>query len=51
MMAKIDLHNYEAWFLDYSENSLSESQKNELIQFLRFHSTFGKSICQFGRRS
>jgi hypothetical protein len=34
-MEKIDLHNYEAWFLDFSENNLSESQINELTVFLK----------------
>jgi hypothetical protein len=36
-MEKIDLHNYEAWFLDFSENNLSESQINELTVFLKQH--------------
>jgi len=46
-MAKIDLHNYEAWFLDYSENSLSESQKNELIQFLEKHPELKPELEEF----
>lgn len=33
-MEKIDLHNYEAWFLDYSEGKLSEIQISEVNQFL-----------------
>ena len=47
MMAKIDLHNYEAWVLDYSENSLSESQKNELIQFLEKHPELKPELEEF----
>lgn len=33
-MEKIDLYNYEAWFLDYSEGNLSENQMEELAVFL-----------------
>ncbi len=33
-METINKHNYEAYFLDYSEGNLSESVKRELIRFL-----------------
>jgi len=31
---KIDLHNYEAFFLDYKEGNLSAAQEKELLSFL-----------------
>ena len=33
-MEKINKHNYEAWFLDYSEGNLSENEIIELNRFL-----------------
>lgn len=34
-MEKINLHNYEAFFLDYSEGSLTKIQVEELMDFLK----------------
>ncbi len=34
---KIDLHNYEAFFLDYKEGNLSAAQEKELFVFLEIH--------------
>ena len=36
-MEKIDLNNYEAWFLDYSEGNLSDGEHAELQMFLEKH--------------
>lgn len=36
-MSKINLHNYEAWLLDYQEENLSEEQVNMLLAFLAAH--------------
>jgi len=36
-MSTINIHNYESYFLDYSENALSEAEKAELISFLNAH--------------
>lgn len=36
-MEKIDLTNYEAFFLDYSEGNLGEEEKHELFNFLEAH--------------
>jgi hypothetical protein len=33
-MSNINLHNYEAWFLDYFEGNLNEAQITELTSFL-----------------
>lgn len=33
-MSNLNLHNYEAWFLDYFEGNLSEAQITELNSFL-----------------
>ena len=46
-MEKIDLHNYEAWFLDYSEKSLSESQVLELNAFLEKHPELKQELEEF----
>ena len=46
-MEKIDLHNYEAWFLDYSEKSLSESQVSELNIFLGKHPELKQQLEEF----
>ncbi|MFT7085834.1 MAG: hypothetical protein ACJAV5_001556 [Vicingaceae bacterium] len=46
-MEKIDLHNYEAWFLDYSEKSLSESQVSELNVFLGKHPELKQQLEEF----
>ena len=34
---EINLHNYEAFFLDYKEGSLSAEQEKELFLFLEQH--------------
>lgn len=34
-MEKIDLTNYEAFFLDYSEGNLGEEEKYDLFNFWR----------------
>ncbi|MFN4123100.1 MAG: hypothetical protein ACK4GL_07330 [Flavobacteriales bacterium] len=36
-MSKINLHNYEAWLLDYQEGNLSDEQANILMAFLAAH--------------
>lgn len=36
-MEKIDLNNYEAYFLDYMEGSLSAEEKHDLFAFLEKH--------------
>lgn len=36
-MEKIDLTNYEAFFLDYSEGNLGEEEKYDLFNFLEAH--------------
>lgn len=36
-MEKIDLNNYEAYFLDYMEGTLSVEEKHDLFQFLELH--------------
>ncbi len=36
-MEKIDLTNYEAYFLDYMEGTLSAEEKHDLIAFLKQH--------------
>ena len=36
-MEKIDLNNYEAYFLDYMEGSLSAEEKHDLFVFLEKH--------------
>jgi hypothetical protein len=46
-MEKIDLHNYEAWFLDYSEGNLSEIQIVELNQFLDSNPEFRVELEDF----
>ena len=46
-MEKIDLHNYEAWFLDYSEGNLSEIQISEVNQFLDFNPEFRAELEEF----
>jgi hypothetical protein len=37
MMSKINIENYEAFYLDYLEGNLSESEKSEFILFLENH--------------
>lgn len=36
-MEKINLNNYEAYFLDYLEGNLSEKEQNDLAVFLNLH--------------
>ena len=36
-MEKIDLNNYEAYFLDFMEGSLSAEEKHDLFTFLEKH--------------
>ena len=36
-MEKIDLNNYEAYFLDYMEGTLSAEEKHDLFAFLELH--------------
>lgn len=36
-MEKIDLNNYEAYFLDYMEGSLGEEEKHDMFAFLEVH--------------
>lgn len=46
-MERIDLHNYEAWFLDYSEGNLSESQIVQLNSFLRTYPELKAELEEF----
>lgn len=46
-MEKINKHNYEAWFLDYSEGNLSESEIVELNNFLSFNSELRVELEEF----
>ena len=36
-MKKINLHNYEAFLLDYIEGTLDQELENELMEFLELH--------------
>ncbi|MDA9072069.1 hypothetical protein N9J85_00060 [bacterium] len=46
-MSKIGLHNYEAWFLDYSEGNLTENQMMELEVFLEQHPNLKQELTDF----
>ena len=46
-MSKIGLHNYEAWFLDYSEGNLTENQMMELEVFLEQHPNLTQELTDF----
>lgn len=36
-MEKINLHNYEAYFLDFAEGNLSDAQIQQMEEFLNLH--------------
>ncbi len=42
----INLHNYEAWFLDYMEGNLNEQQVADLLLFLENHPDLKKEFDQ-----
>lgn len=46
-MSKIGLHNYEAWFLDYSEGNLTKNQMKELEMFLVQHPNLKQELMDF----
>jgi hypothetical protein len=43
----ININNYEAWFLDFSEGNLSESQKQQLFKFLENHPELKEELDAF----
>ena len=43
----INEHNYEAWFLDYAEGSLSAEQEAELMAFLEQHPALREELEEF----
>lgn len=47
MMKKIDLHNYEAFFLDYVEGNLSTLQRAEVEEFLNKHPHLKQELKNF----
>ena len=46
-MKKINTHNYEAYFLDYTEGNLNESQIRELKKFLNVNPKLKEELHDF----
>jgi hypothetical protein len=46
-MKEINLHNYEAWFLDFSEGSLNDAEQALLAEFLLQHPELKEELYAF----